>query len=556
MSAQMGGQPVYILSEGVERYRGRDARNMNILASRVVAEAVKSTLGPKGMDKMLVDTTGDVVITNDGAAILKEVEIKHPAAKMMVEIAKTQEMEVGDGTTTVVVLAGELLKRTEELLDQDVHATLIAKGFRLAEERALEVLGKMAKKVKGTESELKQVALTSLSSKAPGVTAKGHIADLAVAAVKEVAEKREGKVYIDKDDIKIQKQSGESTSDSSVIQGVVLDKELANPGMPTAVKNAKIVLANVEMKIKKTETDAKLDISSPEQLEAFMKGEEDALRKMAKNIADSGANVFFCQKSIDDAAIYFLTKENILAAKSISEKDLKLLSKATGATIITNYEDIKASDLGKAELVENKKVSGKEFIFIEGCPKPKAVTIFLRGGSEHVLDEAERSMDDAICVVRNVLQDSHVLPGGGASAAEVAKELRKHATKIGGREQLAIQEFAKSLEVIPRTLAENAGLDPIDTLLELRTQHEKGNADYGIDIATGKSKDMYKSGVVDSMRVVKQAIRSATEVAIMVLRIDDVIATKGALGGGEEMPPMPPGGMEGMEGMGGMPPMM
>ncbi len=550
MSAQLGGQPVYILQEGAQRYMGRDARKMNILASRVVAEAVKSTLGPKGMDKMLVDTTGDVVITNDGAAILKEVEIKHPAAKMMVEIAKTQEAEAGDGTTTAVVFAGELLKRAEELLEQDIHAALITRGFRLAEDKALEVIEKMGKKVGAKESELKQVALTSLNSKAPGITAKEHIANLAVEAVRLVAEKRDSGFSIDKDDIKIQKQPGESTGDSLIIQGVILDKERANPGMPALVKNAKIALANVEMKIKKTETDAKLDITSPEQLEAFMKGEEDTLRKMAKTIADSGANVFFCQKDIEDVAQYFLAKEGILAAKSVSEKDMGLLAKATGAEIITNYGDIKAKDLGKAEQVEVRKVSGKEFIFVEGCPKPKAVTIFLRGGSEHVLDEAERSMDDAISVVRNVMEDSTVLPGGGAAMEEIAKELRKYATKIGGREQLAIQEFANALEVIPKTLAENAGLDPIDALMDIRAQHEKGNIDFGIDMATGKSKDMYKAGVVDSLRVVKQAIRSATEVAIMILRIDDVIAAKGSLSG-EGAPRMPAG----MGGMGGMPPM-
>lgn len=553
MTGQLAGQPIYILQEGAERYLGRDARKMNIMAARVVAEAVKSTLGPKGMDKMLVDSTGDVVVTNDGAAILKEVEIKHPAAKMMVDIAKTQEIEAGDGTTTAVVLSGELLKRAEDLLDQDVHATLISRGYRLAEEKALEVLEKMGKNVKGTESELKQVALTSLNSKAPGITAKEQIANLAVEAVKHVAETRDGKVYVDKGDIKIQKQTGESTGNSSVIKGVVLDKDVANPGMPTIVKKAKIALANTEVKIKKTETDAKLDISSPEQLEAFMKGEEDALRSMVKNISKAGANVFFCQKSIDDMALYFLAKENILAVKSVSEKELKLISKATGGTIITNYDDITASDLGKADSVESRKVSDKKFIFIEGCSKPKAVTIFLRGGSKQVLDEVERSMDDAISVVGNVLKDAYILPGGGASAAELSMNLRKYATKIGGREQLAIQEFANALEVIPRTIAENAGLDPIDTILELRSQHEAGNANHGIDIATGKSKDMYKSGVVDCLIVVRQALKSATEVVIMILRIDDVIASKGGLSGGGGAPPsMPPG----MGGMGGMPPMM
>ncbi|MEE8168846.1 MAG: thermosome subunit alpha [Candidatus Hydrothermarchaeales archaeon] len=552
MAAQMSGQPIYILSEGSQRYLGRDARRMNILASRVIAEAVKSTLGPKGMDKMLVDSTGEIVITNDGAAILKKVDVKHPAAKMIVEIAKTQEKEVGDGTTTAVVLAGELLKRAEELLEQEVHAASIAKGYRLAKEETIRILEDLSKKVKGTEDELKKVAMTSLSSKASGTLAREHIAALATTSVKRIAEKRDGKFTIDKDNIKIQKQVGESTSESRLIEGIVLDKERAHTGMPKVVTNARIALSKVEIKIKKTETDAKLDISSPEQLQSFMKEEEETLKEMAMKIKKSGANVLFCQKDLDDIALYTLSKEGILVVKSVAEKDIKLIAKATGASIITSLEDINAGDLGNAKRVEEKKIGGKEFIFIEGCSKPKAVTIFLRGGSEHVLDGVERSLDDAISVVRNVLEDSSVLPGGGASEAEVARQLRKFSTKVSGREQLALLEFANALEVVPRTLAENGGLDPIDAMIGLRTQHEKGNVNYGIDLASGKPRDMYKLGIVDSLRVVQQAVKSATEVANMVLRIDDVIAAKGALGGGEETPSMPPGGMEGMGGMGGM----
>ncbi len=553
MATQMGGQPVYILSEGAQRYLGRDARRMNIMASRVVAEAVKSTLGPRGMDKMLVDTTGDVVITNDGAAILKEVDVKHPAAKMMVEIAETQEKEAGDGTTTVVVLAGELLKRAEELIEQDMHATVIANGYRLAEEEAMRILSKIGKKVAGSKAELEGVALTSLNSKAPGITAKEHIARLSVEAVLRVSEEEDGKRKVDKDNIKIQKQVGGSTGDSELVEGIVLDKEKAHAGMPKHVKKAKIALLTTELKIKKTETDAKLDITSPEQLEAFIQGEEESLRDMAKKIKDAGANVLFCQKDIEDIVGYHLSKEEIIAVKSASEKDIKILSRATGAKIVSNLKDISKKDLGGADSVAERKLGDKTYVFVEGCHNPKAVTLLLRGGSEHVVEETERSVDDAVSVARNVLEDSLILPGGGAVEMALSRQLSKVAGKVGGREQLAFMEFAKALEIVPKTLVENAGLDPIDALIDLRRQHEKGNSSYGIDLSTGKARDMYKAGVVESFRVVQQLIKSATEAATMILRIDDVIAAKGALGGegGMRAPAMPPG----MGGMGGMPPM-
>ncbi len=551
MAARMGGQPVYILADGAQRILGKDARRMNIMAARVIAEAVKSTLGPKGMDKMLVSTTGDVIITNDGAAILKEVEIKHPAAKMMVEVAKTQEKEAGDGTTTAVVFAGELLKRAEELLDQDVHATVIARGYRMAGEEAIKVLREMSREIQPTdEGTLRKVALTSLYSKAPGVTAKEHLADLAVQAVKLVAEKRDGGLKIDKEDIKIQKHAGKATRDSEIVHGIVLDKERMHPNMPKLVENAKIALLNTELKIKKTETDAKLRVTTPEQLRSFLDKEEETLKNTVKDIAASGANCVFCQKDIDDVVQYFLAKENIFAVKSLSEKDLKLIAKATGSSIVTSLKDITQKDLGRAAKVEERKISGKEFIFIEGCQKPKAVTLFIRGGTEHIIDEIERSMDDAISVVRNVIEDRQVLPGGGAPEVEIAKKIREFSNKVSGREQLAIMEFANAIEVVPKALAGNAGLDPINTLIELRAEHENGKINSGIELSTGKTQDMYKLGVIEPLRVKQQVVKSATEVANMILRIDDVIAAKGGLGGkGEEMPKMPLGGM------GGMPPM-
>lgn len=548
MAAQMGGQPVYILSEGAQRFLGRDARRMNIMAAKVVAEAVKSTLGPRGMDKMLVDSTGDVVITNDGAAILKEVEIKHPAAKMMAEIAKTVEKEAGDGTTSAVVLAGELLKRAENLLDQEVHATVIARGYRMAEEESMRIVEKISKEIKPTdEASLRKVALTALYSKAPGITAKDHLAKLSTEAVKLVGEKTDGRLVIDKSDVKIQKQVGASTRESEIINGVVIDKERAHPGMPKVVEGAKIALLNIELKVKKTETDAKFDISTPEQLQSFLDEEEETIRRMVKSIVDSGANCVICQKDIDDLAQYFLAKEGILAVKSVDGKDVKLIAKASGAKVVTNLKEMTEADLGKAQRVEERKIGGKEFVFIEGCEFPKAVTLFVRGGTEHVVDEAERSLDDAISVVRDVMEDGRIVAGGGASMMEISRRLREFANTVGGREQLAVIEFAEAMETIPRTLAENAGLDPIDTIISLRAQHEKGRITAGINLVTGKPADMLKMGIMEPVKVREQVIKSATETAIMILRIDDVIAAKGALTAEEEKeekaPPTPPAGM-------------
>jgi thermosome len=504
---------------------------MNIMAARIVAEAVKSTMGPKGMDKMMVDSTGNVVITNDGAAILKEVEIKHPTAKMMVEVAKTVEKESGDGTTSAVVVAGELLKRAEELLDQDVHANVIARGYRMAEAEASKVLDELSREVSPANRKmLLRVALTALNSKAPGITAKEHIADLCMEAVLAVARKTERGYTVNKDNIKIQKMQGDSTGSSELVKGVVLDKERAHSGMPTSVKDARIALLNTEMKIKKTETDAKIDITSPEQLQTFLDKEEETLRRMVDDVKAAGANCLFCQKDIDDMVQYFLAKEGILAVKSVSEKDMKLISKATGGNILTSTASMTKKDLGCAEVVEERKVGDKEYIFIRGCKSPLAVTLFLRGGTEHVVEEAERSVDDAISVVKDILEDGRVICGGGASMMEISKRLREFANSVQGRGQLAVLEFAKAMEVIPRTLAENAGLDPVDSLIALRAAHERGRKQAGIDLTTGKPADMFRLGIIEPSIVRKQTLSSATEVATMILRIDDVVAAKGALG--------------------------
>jgi thermosome len=551
----MGGEPVYIVKEGVQRITGRDAKRMNILVAKVIAEAVKSTLGPKGMDKMLVDATGDIVITNDGATILKSVEVKHPSAKMMVEVAKTQEKEVGDGTTTAVIMGGELLKGAEKLLDQGVHATIISKGYRMAEEEAIKLLKKLGRKVKkGDEKILRKVAFTALSAKMPGITAKEHISDLAVKAVENVAEKSGGKILVDKDNIKVQKQGGGGIGDSSFIKGIVLDKKRAHPGMPEKVVEARIALVKSAMKVKKTETDSKFNITSPQALQSFMEEERESMETMAQDIAAAGANVVFCQKSIEDIVGYYLAKKNILAVKNVSDKDMKLIARATGASIVSASKNVTRNILGYAAEVTEKKIGDGDFIFVGGCKNPRAVTLFIRGGTEHVAAEIERSLDDAISVVKDVIELGHVLPGGGACEVEISRGLRNYAGKIRGREQLAVMEFASALESIPRTLAENTGLDPIDVIIKLRAAHEKGNKNAGIEIATGDAVDMVEGGVIEPLRVKVQVIKSATEAANMILRIDDILAAKGVLGGEEEgASSTPPGGPA--CGMGGMPPM-
>jgi len=544
--AQLGGTPILILKEGSERTRGKDAQSRNILAAKTIAAAVKSTLGPKGMDKMLVDSMGDVVITNDGATILKEMDIEHPAAKMMVEIAKTQDDEVGDGTTSAVVIGGELLKKAEDLLDQEVHPTLIVTGYRLAAEKAYEVLKEMALDVTPDDTEtLKKIATTSMTGKGAEV-ARELLTNLAVDSVRAIAEKG-GK--IDTDHIKLEKKTGGSKDDTVLIKGMIIDKERVHTGMPKLVEDAKIALVNSALEIEKTEVDAKIEITSPDQMKAFLDEEERMLRSMVDKVKDSGANVLFCQKGMDDLAQHYLAKEGIMAVRRVKESDMKKLASATGGKVLTTLEEIRPEDLGAAGVVEERKIGGEEMIFVENCKNPKSVSILLRGGTEHVVDELERGMNDALRVTACAVEDGKYVAGGGATEIELALRLRDYAATVGGREQLAIQAFAEAVEVIPRALAENAGLDPIDMLVALRSAHEAGNKYAGLDVFKGEPTDMLKASVIEPLRIKTQAISSATESATMILRIDDVIASSAAAappGGGG----MPPGGMGGMEGMG------
>ncbi|CAJ37133.1 thermosome subunit alpha [Methanocella arvoryzae] len=545
MAQQQSGQPVIILREGSTRTRGRDAQGMNLMAARAVAEAVRTTLGPKGMDKMLVDSLGDVVITNDGVTILKEMDIEHPAAKMIVEIAKTQDDEVGDGTTTAVVLAGELLKRSESLLDQDVHPTVIASGYRQAASKAREILNNLAFDVSlKDEALLKEFAITAMTGK--GAEAVGEkLADIIVRAIKAVVDEN-GKV--DVDDVKVEKKVGGTIGDSELIEGIVIDKERIHPNMPKTVKNAKIALLDTPMEIEKTEIDAKIEITSPDQLQSFLDQEEKMLKDMVEKIKKVGANVVFCQKGVDDLVQHYLAKNGIMAARRVKESDLKKLAKSTGARVSTSIDELSKDDLGTAGLVEERKIGDENMIFVEKCKNPKAVSIVLRGGTEHVVDELDRAVHDALRVVGVVVQDKKYVVGGGACEVELALRLKEFASTVGGREQLAIEAFAEAMEVIPRTLAENAGLDPIDTLVSLRSKHEGKGAlkTAGINVFTGEAVDMKKEKVVEPLRVKTQAVSGASEAAVMILRIDDVIAAS-KLSSDKGAPGMGPGGMGEMD---------
>jgi len=539
MSAVIGGKPVLVLPEGTRRLIGRDAQRMNILAARVISEAVRTTLGPRGMDKMLVDSLGDVVITNDGVTILKEIEVEHPAAKMMVEVAKTQDDEVGDGTTSAVIISGELLREAERLLDQTIHPTVIASGYRMAAERTQEILNGLADKATiDNEELLKQTAMTAMTGK-KAESAREKLADLAVKAVKQIADKTDGGYIIDIDYIGIEKKPGESTDDSQLIQGVIIDKERVHPEMPKRVKNAKIALLDCALEIKKTETDAEIRVTRPEQLRAFLDEEESMLKKMVDQIIATGANVVMCQKGIDDIVQHYLAKANIYAVRRAKKSDMEKLSRATGGKVVTNIEDLTSADLGKAGLIEERKIGDDKMTFVEGCKDPKAVSILVRGGTEHVIDEVERSVHDAISVVSAVIEDGKIVVGGGAPEIELAKRLREYAETVGGREALAVNGFANAIERIPRTLAENAGLDSIDVLVDLRAKHEKPNGkNFGIDVYTGETVDMMKIGVIEPLRTKTQAIKSASEAAIMILRIDDVISSSKT---GPSPPTGPPG---------------
>ena len=551
--AQLGGTPVLIMREGTERQRGRDAMSNNIAAAIVIAEAVRTSLGPMGMDKMLVDQFGDVVITNDGATILKEIDVQHPAAKMMVEVAKTQDSEVGDGTTTSVILAGELLKRAKKLIEQKIHPTVITEGFRKAADKAVEILEEMSIK-SGIDDEkgLLDAGMTCMSSKIVSES-KEKLAKICMDAIKAIAEKNdEGKWLADIEKVQIQKKPGDSIDDTSLIQGIILDKEVVSPGMPKSVKDAKILLLQSAIEIQKTEFDTKLQITRPEQIQEFLDEEEKMIRTMVEKIVKSGAKVVICQKGIDDLAQHFLSKADIMVVRRVKKSDIEKLSKATGGMIYTNLDDITEDKLGWAGLVEERKIMNDSWIFIEGCKDPKAVVILIRGGTELVVDEVDRAIHDALCVVRDIVEDEKLVGGGGAPEVETAIQLRKYASSLGGREQLAVEVFADSLDIIPKTLAENAGLDQIDTLMKLRASHQQGNKFAGVNLDTGNViDDMTKVGVVEPTVVKVQAIKSSSEASSMILRIDDVIASaKSAMPPG--MPPGGPGGMPpGMGGMGG-----
>lgn len=555
MAGQLGGQPIFILREGTERSRGKEAQNNNIMAAKAVANAVRTTLGPKGMDKMLVDGLGDVVITNDGVTILREMDIEHPAAKMVVEVAKTQDDEVGDGTTTAAVLAGELLKVSEELLEQDVHPTIIASGYRMAADKTIEILKTIVVNVDENDDDtLLNISNTAITGKG-AESSKIKLSKLIVRAVRSVVEEEGGKKVVDIDNIKIEKKVGASIEESELIEGMVIDKERVHPNMPRQVKEAKIALISEPVEFKKTEVDAEISITSPDQLQQFLDQEEKMLKQMVDKIINSGANVVVCQKGIDDMAQHYLAKAGILAVRRVKKSDMEKLSRASGASVVTNVDEISGSDLGHADLAEEKKIGGDNMIYITGCKNPKAVSIIIRGGTEHVVDSIERAMEDALRVVGVTIEDGNLVAGGGSPEIELSLRLREYAATLKGREQLAVSKFADALEVIPRTLAENAGLDPIDMLVELRSQHEKGNKNAGLDVFTGTVIEMLANGVVEPLRVKTQAINSATEAAVMILRIDDVIASKG--GGPGDMPPEMMGGGGGMPpGMGGMPPMM
>ncbi|MHA1649189.1 MAG: thermosome subunit beta [Candidatus Helarchaeota archaeon] len=534
--AQLSGTPVLILKEGTERSRGRDAQSSNIMAAKVIAEAVRTALGPKGMDKMLVDSFGDVTITNDGATILKEIDVQHPAAKILVEVAKTQDDEVGDGTTTSVILTGELLKNAEELIKEKIHPTVIVEGYSKATEKAMEILDSIASDVGVDNKDIqKKAAITSMSSKVVGGSAE-FLADIAVKAINLIKEEKDGKWEADLDNISIQKKQGESIEDTHLISGLIIDKEVVHSGMPKSVKDAKIALLETPLEIEKTEFDAKISITQVDQMQAFLAQEETMLRNMVKKIKESGANVVLCQKGIDDMVQHFLSKEGIMAVRRIKKSDIEKLSKATGAKIISNLETLKSDDLGKAGLVEERRIGNDNMVFIEECKDPKAISILIRGGSQMIVDEADRALHDALCVVRNLVNEPKAVIGGGAPEIEVAKGLRAYAETLSGREQLAVQAFAKAMEVIPRTLAENAGLDPIDILVELRSEHGAGKKNVGVDVMDGKVADLTDKAIWEPVMVKKQAIKSASEACQMILRIDDVISSKSS------GPSGPPGG--------------
>ncbi|MDH5792313.1 MAG: thermosome subunit beta [Candidatus Bathyarchaeota archaeon] len=539
--AYMTGQPVLILKEGSTRSRGRDARRSNMMAAQIIAEVLKSTLGPRGMDKMLIDSLGDITITNDGATVLDEIDVQHPAAKMIIEVAKTMDDEVGDGTTTAVIFAGELLKKAQDLLDQNIHPSIIIAGYQKAAERALETLDKLALDVDMEDKEtLMKLATTSLRSKAVA-RSREHLAELVIEAIKQIVEERDGETIADVDNVQIVKKEGKSLDETELIRGIIIDKEVVHAGMPKKIEGAKIALIDAPLEVEKTEFDAEIRIRSPDAIKAFLDQETDMLKKMVDKVANSGANVLFAQKGIDDVAQHFLAKAGVLVARRVKKSDMEKLAKATGAKVISNLSDLKPEDLGSCDLVEERKVGDDKMVFVEGCSDPRAVSIFIRAGLERMIDEAERALNDALYVISDVAELSKMVPGGGAIEMELSKAVRSYARRVGGREQLAIEAFSDALEIVPRTLADNAGLDVLDTMVEMKASHEKkGGFAMGVNVFKEGVIDMLEEGVVEPMVVKLQAIKSAVEVSSMILRIDDVVAASAPempAGGG------PPGGM-------------
>ena len=523
--AQLTSQPILILKEDTKRSQGRDARKSNIIAAQIISEVLKTTLGPRGMDKMLIDSLGDITITNDGATVLNEIDVQNPAAKMMVEVAKTQDDEVGDGTTTAVILAGELLKKAENLLDENIHPSIIIQGYQKAEEKALEAMVEMAIDVDLEDREtMMKLATTSMRSKTIS-SASEHLANLVIDAIKQIVEERDGEIIADVDNIQVVKKVGKSLDETELVRGIIIEKEVVHDGMPKRIEGARIALIDSPLEVEKTETKAEIYIRDPGVIKSFLDQETEMLKKMVEKIKDSGTNVLFAQKGIDDVAQHFLAKAGIMAAKSVKKSDIEKLVKACGAKIVSNFSDLKESDLGSCELVEERKVGDDEMIFVEGCKNPKAVAIFIRAGLERMIDEAERALNDALHVISDINELPQMVPGGGSIEMELSKTVRKYARKVGGREQLAIEAFGDALEVVPRTLAENAGLDILDTMVEMKTSHEKkGGLGIGVNVFKGGVIDMFEEGVVEPMVVKQQAIKSAVEVASMILRIDDVIA--------------------------------
>ncbi|MDE1874180.1 MAG: TCP-1/cpn60 chaperonin family protein [Candidatus Micrarchaeota archaeon] len=547
MAENQLGQQYMILPEGASRILGREAQRTNIAVGYAVASIVRSTLGPKGMDKMLVSELGDIVITNDGASILEEMNVEHPVAKLMVEIAKSQDKEVGDGTTTAVIIAGELLKNAGDLIEKGINPNTIIKGYEMAAEKSKGILLDCSESVTLNDDEkLEKIAMVSVGSKNIGNdSTRKYLSGLAIKAIKQVAEKRDGKVVIDKDFIKLEKKEGGSVEETQYINGVLVDKEVAHPGMPKSIKSAKIALLDLALEIEKTETDARIEITSPEQMQSFLQQEEKMLKGMADKAAKSGANVLFVQKGVDDVAQHYLAKSGVMAVRRVKKSDMEKLSKATGAKVVTSLDDLKATDLGFAGMVEERKISGEQMVFVEKCKDPKSVTIFVRGGTKQVVDETERALTDEIGALTSALEVGKYVYGGGSTEEYVAKGLRDYANNVGGREQLAIQSFADSLEAIPKTLADSAGMDAIDTIVQLRSKQKgKEGKSFGVDVHRGVIGDMDKLGVIEPVKIKLQAVSSAMEASVQILRIDDMISSKGS------RPAGPPGG-GGMPGMGG-----